>query len=102
MKGGRLKDNKNIYIDRDTCVLLPIGRNDKMNLLKIEIKEKEILNIEVQDNYRPYAFVGLLYSILVISTYYTTWMYPATTNHEIEDLTTILIIVYTTIYIARK
>lgn len=73
-----------------------------MNLLKIEIKEKEVLKVEVEDNYRPYAFVMAIYAIMVISTYYTTWMYPATMNHEINDLTTLLIIVNTTIYLAKR
>jgi hypothetical protein len=73
-----------------------------MNVLKIDIKGMKILKIDIGENYKPYAFVLALYAIMVISTYYTTRMYTATMNHEIEDLTTLLIIVCTTIYLAKK
>jgi len=73
-----------------------------MNLLKIEIKEKEILKIEIEDNYRPYAFVMAIYAIIIISTYYTTWMYPSTMNNRFDELTTMLVIVFTSIYLANR
>jgi hypothetical protein len=73
-----------------------------MNLLRIEIKEKEILMVEIEDNYRPYAFVVALYVIMVTMIYYTTWMYTATMNREIEDLTMLLVVVCIAIYISNR